>query len=195
MIYVSKLLDDAEGKLTVMDALDNHNPDIVPVDDLQTASDIRQEVDEIREIVHGVIHDTPFSEKVHNLYDIIEEISNEIRFRRNGPGSPRIEPLESMRQTVEDLHQEWNSVATTLHAQRERLENLLESFPGAIETSTIRALSLRVTHLEQLTHQLVEESRAYSTAKSSRTQLFVSVTMLGTTVLLWGVWIVLGLLG
>ena len=162
----------------------------------QTASDIRQEVDEIREIVHGVIHDTPFSEKVKNLYDIIEEISDEIKCRRNGTGpvASRLETLESLRQNVDDLHQEWDSVSATLHTQRERLEALLDSFPGAIETSTIRALSLRVSHLEQLVSRLVEESRAQKSARGSRTQLYVSIAMLGTTVVLWGVWIGLGLL-
>jgi hypothetical protein len=33
---------------------------------------------------------------------------------------------------------------------QERLETLLEAFPGAIETSAMRALSLWVTHLERL---------------------------------------------
>jgi hypothetical protein len=162
---------------------------------MEEASDIRQEVDEIREIVHGVIHDNPFSDKVHTLYDIIEEIGNELKCRRNGQNGSRLETLDTLRQHVNDLHQEWNSVASTLHAQRERLEALLDSFPGAIETSTVRALSLRVSHLEQLVAQLVEESRAKSTAKGSRTQLYVSLVALGTTIVLWGVWIGLGVLG
>jgi ribosomal 50S subunit-associated protein YjgA (DUF615 family) len=162
------------------------------------SADFRQEVDEIREIVNNVVHDAPFTEKVHSLYDIIEEISQELKCRRNGQSGSRLtslQSLESLRQHVDDLHQEWNSVAATLHTQRERLEALLDSFPGAIETSTVRALSLRVSHLEQLVAQLVEESRAESTAKGSRTQLYVSLAALGTTVVLWGAWITLGILG
>lgn len=165
-----------------------------PAELLESASDFRQEVDEIREIVHGIVHDTPFSEKVHTLYDIIEEISDELRCRRGTQNGSRLHYVDALKQNIDDLHQEWNSVATTLHAQRERLEALLDSFPGAIETSTVRALSLRVSHLEQLVAQLVEESRAKSSAKGSRTQLYVSVAMLGTTVVLWGLWIGLGLL-
>lgn len=178
-----------------MELKPNGNQEFVAAQVEQTATDIRQEVDEIREIVHGVIHDTPFSEKVKNLYDIIEEISDEIKYRRNGQVSSRLETLESLRQNVNELHQEWDSVADTLHTQRERLEALLDSFPGAIETSTIRALSLRVSHLEQLVSRMVEESRAQKSARGSRTQLLVSVAMLGTTVVLWGIWIGLGLLG
>jgi hypothetical protein len=161
---------------------------------MESTSDFRQEVDEIREIVHGIVHDTPFSEKVHTLYDIIEEISDELKCRRNGQNGSRLQSVEALRQNIDDLHQEWNSVATTLHAQRERLEALLDSFPGAIETSTVRALSLRVSHLEQLVAHLVEESRSSSAAKGSRTQLYVSLAALGTTIVLWGVWIGLGFL-
>ena len=178
-----------------LDTLKEEEPEPPPVELLENASDFRQEVDEIREIVHGIIQDTPFSEKVHTLYDIIEEISDELRCRRNGQNGSRLHSIEALKQNIDELHQEWNSVASTLHAQRERLEALLDSFPGAIETSTVRALSLRVSHLEQLVAQLVEESRARSSAKGSRTQLYVSVTMLGTTVVLWGLWIGIGLLG
>lgn len=175
-------IKDEERELTLEQALDN-------------TSDFRQEVDEIREIVHGIVHDAPFPEKVHSLYDIIEEISDELKCRRNGHnGGSRIQSVDSLRQNVDELHQEWNSVASTLHTQRERLEALLDTFPGAIETSTVRALSLRVSHLEQLVAQLVEESRAETTAKGSRTQLYVSLGALGTTIVLWGVWILLGFL-
>ena len=156
----------------------------------------RQEVDEIREIVHNLVQDDPFSEKVHSLYDLIEEVSVQLKSRRNGANGVRPESLEAvqaLRQNVDDLHQEWNTVAATLLTQRERLEALLDSFPGAIETSTIRALSLRVSHLERLVEQLVDESRVRSTDRGSRTQLRVSLVALGVTVLLWIVWITLGL--
>ena len=178
-----------------MDAVRDEIPGLLSEEVRENTSDFRQEVDEIREIVHGIVHDTPFSEKVHTLYDIIEEISDELRCRRNIQSGSRIQSIEVLRQNIDELHQEWNSVATTLHAQRERLEALLDSFPGAIETSTVRALSLRVSHLEQLVAQLVEESRARSSARGSRTQLYVSLAALGTTVVLWGLWIGIGLLG
>jgi signal transduction histidine kinase len=151
---------------------------------------LRQEVQEIKEVVHGIVHEAPFSDKVDTLHAFIEDISEEVKSWRNGRKGPYLETLETLKQQVDEVRQEWTSVAGTLKTQRERLE----SFPGAIETSAIRALSLRVTHLEQLVSELVEESRARSTAKGSRTQLIVSLVALGTTVVLWGVWIGVGVL-
>ena len=82
----------------------------------------------------------------------------------------------------------------TLKLQVERLEALLESFPGAIETSAVRAISLRVTHLEQLVFELLEEYRAKSTARGARISLNVSLAALGTTIVLGGAWLGIGLL-
>jgi signal transduction histidine kinase len=152
---------------------------------------LRQEAQEIKEVVHGIVHEAPFSDKVDTLHAFIEDISEEVKSWRNGRKGPYLETLETLKQQVDEVRQEWTSVAGTLKTQRERLEALLEAFPGAIETSAMRALSLRVTHLEQLVSELVEESRARSTAKGSRTQLIVA---LGTTVVLWGVWIGVGVL-
>jgi DNA-binding transcriptional regulator YbjK len=123
---------------------------------------------------------------VDTLHAFIEDVSEEVKSWRNGRKGPYLETLETLKQQVDEVRQEWTSVAATLKTQRERLEALLESFPGAIETSAMRALSLRVTHLEQLVSELVEESRARATAKGSRTQLIVSLAALGTTVVMWG---------
>jgi hypothetical protein len=62
---------------------------------------------------------------------------------------------------------------------------------GIIETSTLRALSLRVTHLESLVTKLVDESNAYSSAIRARRQMTISLVALGVTVALWVLWIVL----
>src|SRR5918996_3064918 len=102
---------------------------------------LRQESQEIKEVVHGIVHVAPFSDKVDTLHAFIEDISEEVKSWRNGRKGPYLETLETLKQQVDEVRQEWTSVAGTLKTQRERLE----AFPGAIETSAMRALSLRVT--------------------------------------------------
>jgi hypothetical protein len=91
---------------------------------------------------------------------------------------------------VEDVQAEWQSLTAGLQAQRERLETLLQSFPSAVEVSAVRALAMRVTHMEELVDQLLGEQRDASARRSSRTQLYVSITALVVTVALWGIFIV-----
>ena len=67
----------------------------------------------------------------------------------------------------------------------------MKPFPGVIETAALRALSLRVTHLEELVSEMLDRSHAKSTAARAGKQLAVSLVALGITVLLWIVWIVL----
>ena len=81
-----------------------------------------------------------------------------------------------------------------MKTQHEKLEAVLQSFPGVIEASTVRALSLRVTHLEQLVSELLQESQAKSSAASTCKQLIISLTALGVTVVLWAIWIGLTLI-
>ena len=162
---------------------------------VENGSSIRREVEEVKEAVHGVIEEAPLPDKVESLQAMIEDISDEVKGWRNGHTGPYMETLETLKLQVDEIQQEWTSVASTLHIQREKLETLLESFPGAIETSAVRAISLRVTHLENLISQLLEESRAKSTAKGTRLQLYVSLGSLGATIVLWGAWIAIRLLG
>ena len=119
---------------------------------------------------------------------MIEEIGKEANGWRNGHGGSYVETLESLKLQVNEVQQEWTTVAATLNIQREKLETLLESFPGVIETSAVRAISLRVTHLEQLVSELLEEYRAKSTARGARIQLSLSVAGLATTIVLWAAW-------
>ncbi len=133
-------------------------------------------------------------DKVESLQVMIEEISEEVKSWRNGHKGPYMETLETLKLQVDVVQQEWTSVASTLHIQSEKLETLLESFPGAIETSAVRAIALRVTHLENLVSELLEEYRAKSTARGARIQLSVSLAALGTTIVLGGAWLGIGLL-
>ena len=70
----------------------------------------------------------------------------------------------------------------------------MESFPGIVEASTLKTLSLRVTHLEQLISQLFQESQAKFSAARAKKQLVISLTALGVTIVLWAIWIGLTLI-
>jgi hypothetical protein len=166
----------------------------LPLAFVESDSSIRREVEEVKEAVHGVIEEAPLPDKVESLQVLIAEISVEVESWRNEHKGPYMETLEALKIQVDEVHQEWTTVASTLYIQREKLETLLESFPSAIETSAVRGISLRVTHLEQLVSELLEESRAKSTARGARIQLNVSLVTLGVTIVLWGVWIVIGLI-
>ena len=95
---------------------------------------------------------------------------------------------------MNEIQDEWTTVSASMKTQHERLENVLQSFPGVIETSTLKALSLRVTHLEQLVSQLFQESQAKSSTAGARKQFIISLVALGVTVVLWAIWIGLALL-
>jgi lipopolysaccharide/colanic/teichoic acid biosynthesis glycosyltransferase len=80
-----------------------------------------------------------------------------------------------------------------MKSQREKLETLLDSFPGVIETATLKALSLRVTHLEKLMSQLFQESSTKINSRVAKRQLIISLAALGITIILWVVFIVINL--
>jgi len=154
-----------------------------------------QEVQEIKEGVNGVITDSDLTHKVDVLISNIEGISLEVQSWRTTRKDDYIETLESLKKQVSEIESEWDAVSVSMKNQREKLESLLESFPGIIETSTVRALSLRVTHLEQLTSELLSESAAKSSAAGAHKQLIISLAALGVTVILWVVWIALAVIG
>ncbi len=173
------------------DGLEAVETEPTPMTLVENGSNIRREVEEVKEAVHGVIEEALLPDKMECLQVMIEEISEEVKSWRDGHKGLYMETLKLQ---VDEVQQEWTTVASTLHIQREKLETLLESFPGAIEISAVRAISLRVTHLEQLVSDLLEEYRAKTTGRGVRSQLNVSLAALGTTIVLWGVWIGIGLL-
>ena len=163
--------------------------------------DIKQTVDEV--------HETHLDEKVETLRSNIDDISEDVQTWQLPEKDTYLEALESLRGHVGEIESEWGTVSATMKTQRERLESLLESFPGVIETSSIRALALRLTHLEKeqappevrLTHleglvsKLVEEANAKATTSTTRKQLIISLMALGVTVVLWGAFIGLNFFG
>jgi len=150
---------------------------------------IQKEVQEIKEAVHEAVTETDLTEKVDELRTNIEGISEEVQTSRIWPKDTYVEVLETLKSQVSEIESEWDNVSATMKAQRERLETLLESFPGVIETASLRALSLRLTHIEKLVSKLIEESYAKSTVARARKQLIISFVALGITVILWSVWI------
>jgi len=156
---------------------------------------IRQEVEEIKEAVENVVTESPLSEKVEELRTNLENISEEVESWRTWQKNTYLEVMETLKTQVEEIQSEWNNVSAGMKTQRERLESLLDAFPGVIETSTIKALSLRVAHLERLTSQLFQESQASSRSIGTRKQFIISVVALGVTVILWVAFFVLNVIG
>lgn len=163
-------------------------------DPSQGDASVYQEVKEIQEAVAETVSESSLTEKVDALRASIETISLEVQGWRTATKDTHVEALENLKKQVNEIQSEWDSVSDKMKNQSDRLETLLQSFPGVIETSTLRALSLRLTQLEQLVSRLFEESNARATSSRARKQLIISLVALGSTVVLWGVWIVLSVL-
>lgn len=150
-----------------------------------------KQVEQITRAVDEAVSDTSLPIKVEELRTNLENLSEEVKGWRKWRKDTYLEAIESLKSQVEEIESEWNNVASSMNTQRERLETVLQSFPGILETATLKALSLRITHLERLVSQLVQESSTKSAAIGTRKQLIISLVALGITVILWGVFIVL----
>lgn len=131
------------------------------------------------------------SEKVGTLRDQLATISEQVDSQRKWSPEEYQQSLETLRQQVDSIHAEWESVATKSRVQRDQLESLLQTFPGAIETATLRALTMRVNQIESLISALIDEKDSRDNSNRARKQMVVSLVALGVTVALWGVWIVM----
>lgn len=165
-----------------------------PIKPTEITPVIQQEMHEIKEAVSDVVSETSLPSKVEELRIIVENISEDVQNWKALRKDTYIESLETVKSQLEEIQNEWGTVSTRMRAQIEKLESLLESSPGIIEASTLRALSLRVTHLEKLVSGLVEESNAKSTASRARKQLIISLVALGVTVVLWSIFFVINVL-
>jgi predicted nuclease with TOPRIM domain len=151
---------------------------------------LQQQVEDIKAGVEGAVAATSLDEKVEALRAAIAHVSAEVAAWRGWQPSSTSETFAQLQEQVEDVQAEWQTLTAGLQAQRERLETLLQSFPSAVEVFAVRAQAMRVTHLEELVDQLLSEQRDASIRRSSRTQLYVSITALVVTVALWGFFIV-----
>lgn len=136
-----------------------------------------------------------FTEKVGDLRENLATISAEAESPKPWPRDRYLQALEDLRNQVETIHQEWETVSANSRADREKLEAFLQSFPGAVETATLRALSLRVSHLESLVSQLFEERQSKESADRARKQMIISLVALGVTIVIWGLWIAMAAQG
>jgi polyhydroxyalkanoate synthesis regulator phasin len=150
---------------------------------------IQQAVAEVASGMRDATADSTLNIRVEALRQTLDDLSQEVYSWRGQNSS--LEVIENLKQQVDEIQKEWNGVSEIMRLQRERLESLLQAFPGVIETSALRALSIRLSHLEEVVNQLVNEQQAKSTANSARKQLVISIVALVTSILLWGVFILM----
>ncbi len=164
-----------------------------PEPDIIEATETIKQVEEIKEAVQAVT-DTSLPEKVVDLRDMLEHLSDEVDSWKTWHKKDYQGAIETLKSQVEEIHQEWGNVSSNLNSQREKLESLLQSAPGIIETSTLKALSLRVAHLEKLISQIFNETQTNAALKSSKKQFIISIVALVVTIILWMVFIIMNLL-
>jgi chromosome segregation ATPase len=153
-----------------------------------------KEWEEVKEAVDATVSETSLPDKVTELYSILENLSEEVDSWKNWHSTDYLAVIETLKSQVEEIQKEWNIVSSGVSLQQEKLESLLQSFPGVIETATLKALSMRVTHLEKLVNQLLSESQAQTYVKGTRRQFIISIVALGVTIVLWGLFLGLSLI-
>ena len=176
-----KAADKLEGK-------EYPQPDLV-----ETKKTIKQ-VEEIKEAVDSTVSETSLPDKVADLRDMLENLSGEVDSWKTWHKNDYLGAIETLKSQVEEIHSEWGNVSNSLMAQREKLESLLQAVPGIIETATLKALSLRVTHLEELVSKIFNESQTKAALKGSRKQFIISIVAMGVTVILWLVFIIMNVI-
>ena len=169
--------------------------DSVKIAEQEGSSESRGHVVDYQEDVkRNVDSEASLSQKVEELRDNIDVMSEEAQSKRSWPREDYLATLEQLRAQVESIQKDWDSVSAHMKTERDKVESLLQSFPGIIEISTLHAQSLRLNHLEQLVSELFQELHTKKTESSSRKQMVISLVALGTTIVLWGLWIMVALL-
>ena len=153
-----------------------------------SATTIKQ-VEQIKEAVDETVLETSLPDKVSDLRIMLDNLSEEVDTWRAWHKNDYLAVIETLKTQVDEVQNEWNNLSSSLNSQREKLESLLQSVPGVIETATLKALTLRVIHLEQLVSQLFQESQAKASLKGGRKQYIISLVALGVTIILWGIFI------
>lgn len=153
-----------------------------------------QQVKKIKKAVGKAVSETNLSGKMADLNTMLENLSDEVDSLRVWHKTDYLEALEVLKSQVKEIRDEWQNFHQGIQSQRDKFESVLQSFPGVIETATLKALSLRVVHLEQLVSELFQETHARSTARGARKQLMISIAALGVTIILWAVFISMNLL-
>jgi prophage DNA circulation protein len=150
---------------------------------------VTERVEEIKENVSTAFSETNLPEKVSDLRVMLENLSEEVDSWRSWQQIDYLGVIETLKSQVEEIQSEWTNVSNSIRLQHEKLESLLQSVPGVIETATLKSLTLRIDHIEKLMSQVFHESQLQSASRGTRKQLVVSVVALGVTIVLWGVFI------
>lgn len=153
-----------------------------------------KQVEQIKEAVGETVSETSLPDKVADLRVLLDNLSDEVGSWRAWHKNDYLAAVETLKSQVEEIENEWRNVSTSLNAQHDKLESLLQSVPGIIETATLKALTLRVAHLEQLVSQLFQESQAKASLRGGRKQFIISLVALGVTIILWGVFLILNVI-
>ncbi len=139
-------------------------------------------------------------EKMKDLQESIENLSNSMTTQSPAQATSEenrnyyINELNQLQKQLGRIQEDWMTLSENLNTQLQRLDSLFSSFPSAIEISTVKTLSLRVSQLEQMISQHIGEERSRQNFDLSRKQLRISFVLLLVTLGLWGVWIGLQLL-
>ncbi|MFC2122885.1 hypothetical protein ACFLRP_04285, partial [Bacteroidota bacterium] len=147
------------------------------------------EVEEVKEAVDATVSETSLPSKVIDLREMLEHLSDEVEGWKSWHKNDYLGVIETLKAQVEEIQSEWDNISSSVSKQQDKLESLLQTFPGIIETATLKALTLRVSHLEKLLAQLFTESQAKESAKGTRKQLIISYVALAVTIILWGIFL------
>ncbi len=157
------------------------------------APTLRQGVKELSEALLDAMTSSSLQERVDALGVAVSEIERDIKEWQGWRKGPDLESFEGLKSQVEAIQKEWEDLTGTFQTQRERLDLLLNSMPGVVEVSVVKALTLRVEHLEGLVERLLTEGSMARAERATHRQLVVSLAALGITICLWGAWIILAL--
>jgi len=151
----------------------------------EISSNLQNEVIEIKEAVDEVVDEQKLTDKVEILRASLDNLSGDVETWKAKQKDDLLGALETIKYQVEEIETEWGSVANSMKTQRERLESMLEAFPSIIETATIRALTLRLNHLEKLVSNIIDQSDRRVTSSRSRWQMIISIIALSVTIFFW----------
>jgi hypothetical protein len=158
------------------------------------ATDAIKEVEEVRDAIEAHVSETTLPDRVADISTMLDNLSEEVDSWKTWHKTDYLGALESIKSEVNEIQTEWNAVSGSVTLLKDKLEALLQSVPGVIETSTLKALTMRVDHLEKLLAQVVSESQAKESVRGARRQFIISIIALGITIILWGVFIVINFL-
>ena len=152
-----------------------------------------QEIQQIKKTVNGLLGDDALGNRTGSLLASIESLSSEMEQQISWSKDSSQKTLEALKKQVEEIEGEWKVISASIQAQHERLEAVLHSSPEVMESSALQTLSSRITHLETLTSELVNEYQSRATSRNFRIFIFSLATLSGC-LLLWSICLIFDIL-